>query len=107
MASGDEKDVATLIPVLTTFARKIIFVGPAGSGQIMKLSVNLVVHGLNAVLSEALQLAKSAGITRKNAYDALQDSVVAAPFVTYKRAAFLDEREPVAMSLNLVHKTSH
>lgn len=70
----------------------------------MKLSVNLVVHGLNAVVSEALQLAETAGITRKDAYDVLQESVVAAPFVKYKRAAFLDENEPVAMSLNLVHK---
>jgi len=70
----------------------------------MKLSVNLVVHGLNAVVSEALQLAENAGITRKSAYDVLQESVVAAPFVKYKRAAFLDESEPVAMSLNLVHK---
>jgi 3-hydroxyisobutyrate dehydrogenase len=104
MASGSERDVATLSPVLTAFARMVIFVGPAGSGQIMKLSVNLVVHGLNAVVSEALQLAESAGITRKNAYDVLQESVVAAPFVKYKRAAFLDEDSPVAMSLDLVHK---
>jgi 3-hydroxyisobutyrate dehydrogenase len=104
MASGDEADVAKLSPVLLAFARKIVFVGSAGSGQTMKLSVNLVVHGLNAVLSEALQLAESAGITRKDAYDVLQESVVAAPFVKYKRAAFLDEDEPVAMSLDLVHK---
>lgn len=104
MASGDEDDVAMLSPVLGAFAHKIIFVGPAGSRQIMKLSVNLVVHGLNAVVSEALQLAENAGIIRKNAYDVLQESVVAAPFVKYKRAAFLDESEPVAMSLNLVHK---
>ncbi len=104
MASGDEHDVAALRPVLTTFARKVIYVGSAGSGQIMKLSVNLVVHGLNAVVSEALQLAENAGITRKDAYDVLQESVVAAPFVKYKRAAFLDKHEPVAMSLNLVHK---
>ena len=104
MASGDEHDVALLRPVLAAFARKVMFVGPAGSGQIMKLSVNLVVHGLNAVVSEALQLAESTGIARKDAYDVLQESVVAAPFVKYKRAAFLDDTQPVAMSLNLVHK---
>ena len=104
MASGDEHDVALLRPVLAAFARKVMFVGPAGSGQIMKLSVNLVVHGLNAVVSEALQLAESTGIARKDAYDVLQESVVAAPFVKYKRAAFLDNTQPVAMSLNLVHK---
>ena len=34
----------------------------------------------------------------------LADSVVAAPFVGYKRAAFLDPATPVAMSLDLVRK---
>jgi len=81
-----------------------LHVGPAGSGQVMKLAVNLVVHGLNASLSEALVLAGSAGIPREQAYDVFQESVVAAPFVTYKRAAFTDEATPVAMSLTLVDK---
>ena len=49
-------------------------------------------------------LAGTAGIARENAYSVLQDSVVGAPFVNYKRAAFLDASAPVAMSLDLVLK---
>ena len=70
----------------------------------MKLAVNLVVHDLNAAVSEALIIAKRAGIAAEDAYDVFQDSVIAAPFVVYKRAAFLDPETPVAMSLDLVHK---
>jgi 3-hydroxyisobutyrate dehydrogenase/2-hydroxy-3-oxopropionate reductase len=54
----------------------------------MKLAVNLIVHNLNAAVAEALTLATSAGITA-TAYDVFEESVVAAPFVLYKRA-FLD-----------------
>jgi 3-hydroxyisobutyrate dehydrogenase len=104
MASGGLADVDKLRAVLAAFARTVLYVGPAGSGQAMKLSVNLVVHALNAAVSEALQLAEMAGITRKEAFDVLEQSVVAAPFVKYKRAAFLDPEQPVAMSLDLVRK---
>jgi len=51
-----------------------------------------------------LALAAAAGVRPEDAYDVLQHSVVGAPFVHYKRAAFLDPSAPVAMSLDLVAK---
>jgi len=104
MASGDEGAIDQLRPVLAAFAKRVAFLGAAGAGQAMKLSVNLVVHGLNAVVSEALVLATRAGIDPAAAYDVFSDSVVAAPYVLYKRAAFLDPSAPVAMTLDLVAK---
>jgi 3-hydroxyisobutyrate dehydrogenase-like beta-hydroxyacid dehydrogenase len=104
MAAGEPADVDVVRPVLASFARQVVHVGAAGAGQGMKLAVNLVVHDLNAALSEALLLAESSGIQRESAYDVLEVSVVGAPFVAYKRAAFLDPDEPVAMSLDLVAK---
>jgi 3-hydroxyisobutyrate dehydrogenase len=104
MASGTAEAVEAAGPVLGAFARLVLRVGDAGAGQAMKLAVNLVVHDLNAALSEALQLADQAGIRREDAYDVLQESVVGAPFVQYKRAAFLDPGTAVAMSLDLVLK---
>lgn len=104
MASGDRGGVAVAEPILAAFAKRVVYVGEAGAGQAMKLSVNLVVHTLNAAVSEALALASSAGVTPEAAYDIFQDSVVAAPFVNYKRAAFLDASTPVAMSLALTRK---
>lgn len=104
MASGDAADVETVRPVLGSFARAVLHVGAQGAGQVMKLAVNLVVHDLNAAVSESLALAESAGIPLDRAYDVLEQSVAGAPFVQYKRAAFLDESTPVAMSLDLVAK---
>lgn len=104
MAGGEPDAVDAARTVLGAFARKILHVGPAGAGQTMKLAVNLVVHDLNAAVSEALLIARTAGIAAEDAYDVFEDSVIAAPFVVYKRAAFLDPRTRVAMSLDLVDK---
>jgi 3-hydroxyisobutyrate dehydrogenase len=104
MASGRSEDVEAARPVLSAFAKSAVHVGEAGAGQAMKLAVNLVVHSLNSALSEGLALAINAGVTADAAYDIFSESVVAAPFVLYKREAFLDPATPVAMTLALVLK---
>jgi 3-hydroxyisobutyrate dehydrogenase len=104
MASGDDDALEAAGPVLSAFARKVLRVGDVGAGQVMKLAVNLVVHDLNAAVSEALRLAENSSVSREDAYTVLQESVVGAPFVQYKRPAFLDPETPVAMSLALVEK---
>lgn len=104
MASGDPAALEDARGVLSAFADRILFLGPPGAGQAMKLAVNLVVHTLNAALAESLLLAENAGVSRAVAYDVLEQSVVAAPFVRYKRAAFLDPATGVAMSLDLSAK---
>jgi len=70
----------------------------------MKLAVNLIVHTLGAAVSEGLALATANGIEASAAYDVLEESVIAAPFVKYKRAAFLDPSAPVAMRIDTVMK---
>jgi 3-hydroxyisobutyrate dehydrogenase-like beta-hydroxyacid dehydrogenase len=104
MASGDADAIRRAEPVLAAFARKVLRVGEVGAGQVMKLAVNLVVHDLNAAVSEALIMAENSSVSREDAYTVLQESVVGAPFVQYKRSAFLDPATPVAMSLALVEK---
>lgn len=104
MASGEPEVIAAAAPVLSAFARKVIRVGDVGAGQVMKLAVNLVVHDLNAALAESLRVAENSGIERGDAYTVLQESVVGAPFVQYKRPAFVEPGTPVAMRLALVAK---
>lgn len=104
MASGAASDIDAAAVALSAFAARVIRVGEPGQGQAMKLAVNLVVHDLNSAVSESLVLAEGAGIDRATAYDVLENSAVGAPFVRYKRAAFLEADQPVAMSLDLVAK---
>jgi 3-hydroxyisobutyrate dehydrogenase-like beta-hydroxyacid dehydrogenase len=105
MVGGDAEDLARARPALEPLAKAIVHVGPLGSGAAMKLAVNTVVFGLNEAVAEGLVLAESAGIDRDLAYGVIAESAVGAPFVAYKRPAFVDpDRTPVAFALNLAEK---
>ncbi|HET7727621.1 MAG TPA: NAD(P)-dependent oxidoreductase [Candidatus Limnocylindrales bacterium] len=105
MVGGDAADLERARHVLEPLAKAIFHLGPLGSGAAMKLAVNAVIFGLNNAIAEGLVLAEAAGIERVIAYDVLAASAVGAPFVSYKRAAFLEPATtPVAFSLELAEK---
>jgi 3-hydroxyisobutyrate dehydrogenase-like beta-hydroxyacid dehydrogenase len=105
MAGGDAVDVERARPVLDRLARRVFHMGELGSGAAMKLAVNTLIYGLNGAVAEGLVLAERNGIDRALAYDVLAASAAGAPFVVYKRAAFVDpEGTPVAFSLGLAEK---
>jgi 3-hydroxyisobutyrate dehydrogenase-like beta-hydroxyacid dehydrogenase len=105
MVGGDPAVLERVRPVLDPLAKQVFHVGELGSGAVMKLTVNSVLHGLNLALSEGLVLAEKAGVDRATAYEVFAASVIAAPFVHYKREAFeRPGRPPVAFSLDLVAK---
>jgi 3-hydroxyisobutyrate dehydrogenase/2-hydroxy-3-oxopropionate reductase len=105
MAGGDPAALDRIRPVFEPIAARVVHLGALGTGATMKLAVNSIVHALDVALSEALVLAERSGIDREAAYDVIAVSAVGAPFVHYKRAAFLDpEGTPVAFALALVAK---
>ncbi len=105
MVGGEAGDLERARPALEPLAKAIVHVGPLGSGAAMKLAVNTVIFGLNEALAEGLVLAEAAGIDRSLAYDVIAESAVGAPFVGYKRAAFVEpDRTPVAFALGLAEK---
>jgi len=108
MVGGDAADLQRARTVLDALAKTVFHMGPLGSGAAMKLAVNAVIFGLNQALAEGLVLAEAAGIERGHAYDVLAASAVGAPYVGYKRAAFLEpDATPVAFALDLAAKDLH
>jgi 3-hydroxyisobutyrate dehydrogenase-like beta-hydroxyacid dehydrogenase len=105
MVGGDQDGLDRARPVLDTFAKSIFYLGDIGAGATMKLVVNSLVHSLNVAVSEALVLAEKAGLDRETAYDIFEAGAAGAPYVKYKREAFLRPGDgPVAFSLDLVAK---
>lgn len=105
MAGGDPASVEKARPALEAFSRRILVLGPLGSGATMKLAVNSLVHALNVALAEALVLAEKAGVERSAAYEVFASGATAAPFVLYKRQAYEDPGSaPVAFAIDLVAK---
>lgn len=105
MVGGTAEDLARARPALEPLAKSIVHVGPLGSGAAMKLAVNTVIFGLNEAVAEGLVLAEAAGVDREMAYDVIASSAAGAPFVGYKRAAFVDpDGTPTAFALDLAAK---
>lgn len=105
MAGGDGPSVRRAAEVLAPVASQVVHVGGHGSGQAMKLSVNAVLHAFNAAVSEALVLCERAGVSTEVGYDVLAGSVVGAPFLEYKRAAFTRPGvHPPAFTVDLMAK---
>jgi 3-hydroxyisobutyrate dehydrogenase-like beta-hydroxyacid dehydrogenase len=105
MVGGRPESLERARGVLSTIGDRIFHLGPSGAGAAMKLAVNGVVHALNIGLAEALVMAERCAVDRETAWDVLTASVAGAPFVAYKRAAFMDpEGTPPAFSIELVEK---
>jgi 3-hydroxyisobutyrate dehydrogenase-like beta-hydroxyacid dehydrogenase len=105
MVGGEAADLERARSVFDQLATQVFHVGPLGSAAALKLAVNTLIYGLNQAIGEALVLAERAGIDRETAYDVFAAGAAGAPYVIYKRAAFLDpERTPVAFALELADK---
>jgi 3-hydroxyisobutyrate dehydrogenase/2-hydroxy-3-oxopropionate reductase len=105
MVGGEATTLERVRPVLDALAGRVFHMGPLGSGAVIKLCVNAIVFGLNQSVAESLVLAERAGVDRAAAYDVLAASAIGAPFVQYKRDAFVTPATtPVAFSIALAIK---
>ncbi|MET7475274.1 NAD(P)-dependent oxidoreductase [Streptomyces sp. NPDC005648] len=105
MAGGDATALERVRPVLDVLAAHVVHLGPLGTGAAMKLAVNSLLMGLNQALAEALVLAERAGVARESAYEVFAAGAAGAPFVHYKKEAYLNpETARVAFTLDLVTK---
>jgi 3-hydroxyisobutyrate dehydrogenase-like beta-hydroxyacid dehydrogenase len=105
MVGGAAAAVDTARPVLDHLAKSVFHLGDVGAGATMKLAVNSVIFALNSAVGEALVLAERAGVDRAATYEVLAASAAGAPFVQYKRDAFVrPDDAAVAFALDLVAK---
>jgi 3-hydroxyisobutyrate dehydrogenase-like beta-hydroxyacid dehydrogenase len=105
MVGGPAEALGRVGDVLDVLGAATFHMGETGTGATTKLIVNSVLLGLNQALAEGLVLAEQAGVDPERAYDVLAAGAVGAPFVHYKRDAFLRPDETaVAFSLSLVAK---
>jgi 3-hydroxyisobutyrate dehydrogenase-like beta-hydroxyacid dehydrogenase len=91
MAGCREAEATTLMPIFDALGRRTMFLGAVGTGTVMKLAVNSVLHGLNQALAEAMSLATAAGIPPEATFDVIENSAPAAPMLKYRRPLYLNE----------------
>jgi 3-hydroxyisobutyrate dehydrogenase-like beta-hydroxyacid dehydrogenase len=71
---GEEKWFRVAEPVLKTFGRHVIHIGPSGSGQIAKTANNMLLWACMSANYEVLSLAKKLGANVPQLIEALQHS---------------------------------
>lgn len=91
MAGCTREDAIRLMPLFDAMGKQTLFLGKPGSGAVMKLAVNSLIHGLNQTLAEAMALVGAAGIDAKAAFDVIEASAACAPMLKYRRPLYLDE----------------
>jgi len=71
VVGADPEDLARVRPQLDAMCRTVFEMGPVGAGSLMKVSGNLVVTGMIALLAESLTLGRSGGLDPKAMLDVL------------------------------------
>ncbi|MET9018412.1 NAD(P)-dependent oxidoreductase [Actinopolymorpha sp. NPDC004070] len=71
---GTEADLALARPVLEKVASRVIRVGDAGAGSILKLLNNLMFGAINAITAETMAAAERLGLDPQTYYSTLADS---------------------------------
>jgi 3-hydroxyisobutyrate dehydrogenase-like beta-hydroxyacid dehydrogenase len=71
---GDKKSLEKATPVLECIASRLIHVGPAGHGHILKLLNNLMFGAINTAAAEMFAIGSKLGINPKVLYDAIAES---------------------------------
>lgn len=89
MVGGDPADFEAFRSLLSHMGKSVVYIGPVGSGNIAKLA-NQVIVALNiAAVSEALVLARKAGVSPKVVYEAIRGGLAG--------SAVLDAKAPLMM----------
>lgn len=71
MCGGSEADFARAEPVIRSYARACVLMGPAGSGQLTKMVNQVCVAGVIAGLAEGMAFAENAGLDLQRVIDVI------------------------------------
>jgi 3-hydroxyisobutyrate dehydrogenase-like beta-hydroxyacid dehydrogenase len=105
MVGGSADQFQQVRPFLQAMTAKQLHLGAVGMGAAMKIALNSMIAATNQAIAEVLLLSGRLGIGRAEAYEVLEHSAVASPFVQYERAAFLGQGDqPVAFTIDLLRK---
>ncbi len=104
LVGGDAADLERARPAFATFSRRIVHMGPSGSGTTMKLALNMAMAIFWAGLSEAMAMGQQFGLTIEQMLDVYLDSPVALPALRAKAPLLLGEPHEVAFDVTGIRK---
>lgn len=104
MASGSRAAFERVEDLLSAFSARRFYVGDAEQARYLKLVVNTLVGATSSLLSEALALGKSGGLSQQDMLAVISESAVASPLIGYKRDMILSGDYEAAFSVEQMIK---
>lgn len=85
LASGDRSGWEEALPHIEKLSSRQFYLGTGEEARYMKLVLNTLVGASSAILSEALSIGASGGLTRSDMMNVICESAVASPLLKYKQ----------------------
>jgi 3-hydroxyisobutyrate dehydrogenase len=104
LVGGDAADLERARPVLATFSRRIVHMGPSGAGTTMKLALNMTTAIFWGGLAESLAMGQQFGLSVEQMLDIYLDSPIALPALRGKAPLLLGAPHDVAFDVTGIRK---
>jgi 3-hydroxyisobutyrate dehydrogenase-like beta-hydroxyacid dehydrogenase len=104
LMGGREEDVARATKILAPLTRRVIHMGPAGSGSVMKLAANLGMGTYLQAVAEALALGDRYGLSIPLMLDALMEGAFASPWLKAKTEQFKGAKGDTTLDVKSIRK---
>jgi 3-hydroxyisobutyrate dehydrogenase-like beta-hydroxyacid dehydrogenase len=104
LMGGREEDVERAKAVLAPLTRRVIHMGPLGSGNVMKLAANLGMGTYLQAVAEALALGDRYGLSIPLMLDALMEGAFASPWLKAKTEQFTGAKGDTTLDVKSMRK---
>jgi 3-hydroxyisobutyrate dehydrogenase len=104
MVGGRAEDVARGRAVLEKMTRRIVHMGPNGSGYAMKLAANLGLGAYIQAIAESLALGAQEGLALDQMVDVLQESATASGWLKAKAAVLMGATDEMTLDIRTLRK---
>ncbi len=104
MVGGKAETLQRVEPVLGAMGKRWFHMGPHGSGQAVKLAMNMILALEVDALAEAIALVSGAGVPAERLIEVLQSSMARAAVLDIKAPMILQRNYAPSFPLRLMHK---
>jgi 3-hydroxyisobutyrate dehydrogenase-like beta-hydroxyacid dehydrogenase len=104
LMGGREEDVERATKILAPLTRRVIHMGPSGSGSVMKLAANLGMGTYLQAVAEALALGDRYGLSIPLMLDALMEGAFASPWLKAKTEQFKGAKGDTTLDVKSIRK---
>lgn len=104
MIGGNADALERAQPALTAIARRIVHMGPSGSGQATKAVNQIMAAGINQAVTEALAFGQVMGLPMDKVLDVVGSGAAANWFLEHRGKSMLEGRFSPGFKVSLHHK---